>query len=186
MTHLTAFDRAFDRLFGIEGGHANDPADSGGETMYGITVAVARANGYTGPMDEMPLDVARTIARRQYWDTLRLDDIACLSPAVAVELFDTGYNCGIAVAGRFLQRALNVFNLRQADYPDINRDGLIGPMTLFALKRFLDKHRADGERVLLRCLNSEQGEFYLSLAEMREKDERFVFGWFLNRVEIPT
>ncbi|MGJ3625940.1 glycosyl hydrolase 108 family protein [Sphingomonas sp. MMS24-JH45] len=32
-----------------EGGYANDPRDAGGETMFGITKAVARADGYTGP-----------------------------------------------------------------------------------------------------------------------------------------
>ena len=34
-------------IFGGEGGYVNDPNDPGGETNWGCTVAVARANGYT-------------------------------------------------------------------------------------------------------------------------------------------
>ena len=36
-----------------EGGYTNNPNDKGGETNFGITVAVARAFGYTGPMTSM-------------------------------------------------------------------------------------------------------------------------------------
>lgn len=47
------FDTAFDRLLGNEGGYVNNPADPGGETNWGVTVAVARASGYTGAMRDM-------------------------------------------------------------------------------------------------------------------------------------
>ena len=40
----------------------------------------------------------------------------------------------------------------------------------------------DGEVVLVRALNSLQGAFYVELAEKRQKDEAFVYGWLLNRV----
>ena len=36
-----------------EGGYSNNPNDSGGETMWGITAAVAREVGYTGAMKDM-------------------------------------------------------------------------------------------------------------------------------------
>ena len=41
-----------------------------------------------------------------------------------------------------------------------------------------------GMDVLVVMLNALQGAFYVTLAERREKDERFVFGWFANRVRI--
>ena len=42
------FPTAFDLLITHEGGFSNHPDDPGGATMYGVTEAVARANGYTG------------------------------------------------------------------------------------------------------------------------------------------
>ena len=45
---MANFDILFNRLMEHEGGYINHPSDPGGETMYGITKAVAVANGYAG------------------------------------------------------------------------------------------------------------------------------------------
>ena len=58
--------RTIDAILRAEGGYVNDPADKGGETNYGITVAVARANGYTGPMRDLPVAMARAIYTARY------------------------------------------------------------------------------------------------------------------------
>lgn len=178
------FETALRMLLGIEGGFADDPADSGGATRHGITEAVARAHGYTGPMRALPLDTAGRIYRTQYWELMRLDDIAALSTRVAVELFDTGVNAGVAVAAKFLQRSLNALNRLERDYPDVTVDGVLGPMTVSALRTYLSVRAVDGETVLLRALNSLQGVRYIELAERRRKDERFLFGWLRQRVVI--
>ena len=171
-------------IIGREGGYSNNPADSGGETMYGITVAVARANGYTGPMRAMPRAVAERIIGAEYCDALSLDAVEALTPPIAAELADTAVNMGVAVAGRFLQRALNAFNQGGGLYRDLAVDGRCGPVTVAALRAYLAHRRTDGERVMLRALNALQGARYIELAEAREKDEAFVFGWILNRVVI--
>ena len=177
-----SFDACFDATLGIEGGYVDDPSDSGGATKYGITERVARAHGYRGDMRALSEAEARQIARSQYWDTLSLDVIDALSSAIAREMFDTGYNMGVGTVGGFLQRALNVFNHRGQDYPDMVVDGLIGPMTIAALRVYLGKRGKPGEVVLLRALNDLQGQRYISLAEARQKDEDYVYGWILNRV----
>lgn len=177
-----SFDQALKHTLGIEGGYSNDKRDSGGETAFGITKAVAIANGYSGPMDQMPVSVARAIYRSQYWDLLRLDPISAISPDVAHELFDTGVNCGLVVAGRQLQRALNALNREQQDYPDVTVDGLLGPRSVHALGEYIRKRGRAGERVLLAAMNALQGTYYIDLAERRSKDEDFVYGWLLNRV----
>jgi len=179
-----AFDTAIADLLGIEGDYADDPADSGGKTRFGITEAVARRHGYQGPMRELPAAAARAIYRADYWDAQSLDTVAMLSRRIAWELFDTGVNMGTSQAGEFLQMSLNAFNRQATDYPDIEVDGEIGPQTLDALTAFLKRRGKDGETVLLRALNALQGAAYIELAERREKDERFVFGWFLQRVKI--
>lgn len=179
---MTAFDEAFEKTVAREGGYSNHPDDSGGETSYGITETVAREEGYWGSMSSLPLATAKAIYRRRYWERLHLDDIAALSVPIALELFDTGVNMGTQTAAKFLQRALNVFNRRQTDYPDMTVDGWIGPKTVAALNAFLEKRKERGQVALLKALNSLQGVRYIELAESREKDEAFVFGWIMNRL----
>ena len=181
---MAGFDAAFEELILVEGGYSDDPADSGGKTCYGITEATAREHGYAGQMNALPLSEAKRIYKAGYWDSLRLDEVAALSEPIAKEMFDTGVNCGIAVAASFLQRSLNVFNNLQAHYLDVEATSTVGPKTIAALTSFLNRRAPDGERVLLRALNSLQGAKYIKLAEVRQKDEKFAFGWFLRRVRI--
>lgn len=165
-----------------EGGYTNHPTDRGGPTCWGITEQVARAYGYIGEIEAMPQSVARTIYIDQYWTAPRFDQVATICPAVAEELLDTGVNMGTGAAAGFLQRALNVLNREGKLYPDIKVDGGIGKMTLAALAAYLKARGKDGETVLLRALNAQQGARYIELAEHRPSQEAFVHGWFLNRV----
>jgi lysozyme family protein len=70
------------------------------------------------------------------------------------------------------------------DYPDIKVDGDIGPETLQSLQAYLLFRRGEGVNVLLKALNCLQGAFYIELAEKREKDEAFVYGWIRTRIVI--
>ena len=170
-----------DDILRVEGGYVNDPADSGGATNFGITEDVARAFGYTGDMRDLTRDQAFDIYARRYWDAVRGDDLAALSPAVAFEVVDTGVNMGPARAVSFLQRALTVFNVGGRLYDDMKVDGLAGPVTVNALEDYL---AARSEAALLKALNCLQGAAYIELAERREKDERFVYGWIQQRVKL--
>lgn len=160
-----------------EGGYVNDPSDNGGETNWGVTKAVARANGYTGAMKDMPKATALAVYRSQYVEKPGFARVAAISPTIAAELVDTGVNMGPAVSSGFLQRALNGLNQRGADWPDIVADGRIGPATLNALSAFIKKRGAEGERRLVALLNALQGARYLSLAEASPSQEKFLFGW---------
>ena len=181
---MNEFKKAWRRTGIAEGGYVNDPSDSGGETNHGITIRVARENGYTGRMIDMSPRQAEDIAKNAYWDVMRLDDIARLSSSLAHEIFDTGFNMGQGRASKFLQRSLNVFNSRGRHYPDIIVDGQIGSGTLSALKALLRRRGRSAETVMLNAMNSCQGYGYIMLAERREKDEDFIWGWFTHRVTI--
>ena len=113
------FDAAFDKLLGHEGAYSNHPNDPGGETMWGVTIAVARENGYTGSMKELPVDVAKAIYKKRYWDAVQADR---LPDAVRYSVFDAAVNSGPKQAVKWLQRAVGV-----AD------DGVLGKITLNAV-----------------------------------------------------
>jgi lysozyme family protein len=115
---MSSFEDAFDTLIGNEGGYSNNPADPGGETMWGVTARVARASGYTGPMKDLPRDTAKAIAKKLYWDPLRLDE---LDARVAFQIFDANYNGGHPVI--WMQGAAGA-----------KVDGLIGPATIAAVQ----------------------------------------------------
>lgn len=112
------FDESFTQLLSNEGGYSFNPADPGGETMWGITKAVAAANGYTAEMRDLPQERAASIYYRLYWIKVSADDL----PADArFTVFDAAVNSGVAAATKWLQRAVGVTD-----------DGVIGPMTLKA------------------------------------------------------
>ncbi|ASW01810.1 glycoside hydrolase family 108 protein [Paraburkholderia aromaticivorans] len=112
------FDDAFKALIGNEGGYSFNPHDPGGETMWGVTARVARSEGYTGAMKDLPLDTAKQIAKQKYWDPLHLDE---LDPRVAFQIFDANYNGGLVVL--WMQKASGA-----------KEDGKFGPDTLDAVK----------------------------------------------------
>lgn len=178
---MTLFDQFFEDLLRKEGLYVNNPKDSGGATKYGITEEVALSNGFTGNMKDFPLSLAKAIYKTKYWDALSLDDVQNLCPSVCLKLADISVNMGTKQSGFFLQRLLNILNKEGTLYPDLVADGSVGPKTIQALRRFLSV-RLEGETVLVRALNCMQGMFYISLAERREKDEAFIYGWLLNRI----
>ena len=115
------FDAAFDLLISHEGGFSNRPFsdDPGGATMYGVTIKVARANGYEGPMQDLPLDFAKSVYRKQYWDACQCDQ---MPDAIRYPLFDAAVNSGSGQAIKWLQSAVGV-----------KADGVIGNMTRHAI-----------------------------------------------------
>lgn len=113
------FDDAFAALLKHEGGFSDHAADPGGKTRYGVTEAVARAEGYTGAMKDYPLAEAKKVYRRRYWAAMRLDEIR---PEVRFDLFDAAVNSGVGTATTWAQRILKV-----------KADGVLGPVTLQAL-----------------------------------------------------
>lgn len=115
------FDRAFDLLIGHEGGYANHPEDPGGETMWGVTARVARSDGYTGPMRDLPRERAKSIYKRLYWASVQADQ---LPVALRFDVFDGAVNSGPTQATKWLQRAVGA-----------TADGIIGPRTLAAARQ---------------------------------------------------
>ncbi|MCC2632123.1 MAG: hypothetical protein K0S48_9 [Ramlibacter sp.] len=179
-------DTIIDRVIATEAGYVDHPADSGGPTRFGITQAVARLNGYQGDMRDLPMELAQHIYRKRYILEPRFDLVHAVDADIGYELVDTGVNMGPARPAMFFQRCLNVFNANGSRYADLFVDGRIGPATVAALRAYLQWRGAGGKAVMLRALNSLQGSFYIELAEARPKDEAFVYGQILHRVQVDA
>ena len=68
---MKTIDDIIEDVLRAEGGYVNDAVDRGGETNFGITIATARQNGYSGPMRDLPRDMAKEMYRRQYGREIR-------------------------------------------------------------------------------------------------------------------
>jgi lysozyme family protein len=181
------FSLAWTKTADVEKGYVCDKDDSGGETCYGITLATARAFGYTGSMQTMSKDIAMQIAKQAYWDVMLLDDISAVSVPIAMKLFDMGYLCGQSTAAVMLQRGLNALNrdqLNQPIYTDVLEDFHIGKLTVYALTQLFKSRGKDTETVVLRVLNSQEGAHFIDVCKLDNKNRKFSFGWFLNRVGV--
>lgn len=132
------FDTCLEETLRHEGGWADDPDDSGGATMKGVTIGTfAQFKGRKVTKAELraisDADL-RTIYRRKYWDKVRGDDLPAGLDLVA---FDAAVNSGPARGSRWLQAALGV-----------TADGKIGPVTLAAAQE------ADAGFIIERALNN--------------------------------
>ncbi len=167
-----------------EGGYVNHSSDRGGPTNYGITVAVARENGYQGDMRNLPRSLAVKIYEARYWNSIRLDRIAPISATLAEYLFDFGVHSGPGRSAQELQRTLNVLNNRGRLFPDLKVDGAVGPATLNALSDYRKARGGAGLYVLAESINGVRIAFCRGLAERDERQEDFAYGWFKRVVNL--
>jgi lysozyme family protein len=104
-----SYAQALAALLVHEGGYSNHPADPGGPTNWGITLADARrywkGDAAADDVRRMPQSVARKIYRERYWNALRCDD---LPAGVDYAVFDYGVNSGVGRAGKVLRRVLGL------------------------------------------------------------------------------
>lgn len=119
---MPAAERAIRAVLDHEGGYVDHPADPGGATNRGITIAVlAEYRGKPVTKDDVRnLSEAEACAIyvHRYWMPIRGDD---LHPAIAFATMDAAVNSGVARASRWLQQAVGVA-----------ADGAIGPRTIEA------------------------------------------------------
>ena len=98
------FDTAFAALMGSEGGYVDNPSDPGGATCWGITQRVALAHDYHGDMRLLPQEIAKAIAKSEYWDNCKCDDLA---DRLDFQVFDASYNSGPERANEWYTKAIS-------------------------------------------------------------------------------
>ena len=180
---MADFQIALNRLLQLEGLYSNDKKDLGGETIFGISrIANPDWKGWelvdkghwreNADILQLLRMKAEIFYRSKYWDKIKGDDI--LLQSIANRLFDISVNMGIAIAVRYLQYALNVFNDEQ-----IEEDGMMGDKTLKSLNGFLKLNNS--EFYIDQALICQQGNRYLRIAHRLPTQKRFIKGWF-NRI----
>lgn len=119
------FERALSATLKHEGGWADHPADPGGATMKGITLATYRRyepNATKTDLRNITDAEVKQIYRDGYWSAIKGDD---LPYGVDFAVFDFAVNSGPARAAIFLQEIVGVA-----------QDGKIGPITLAAVAKW--------------------------------------------------
>lgn len=159
-----AFDEAFKRLIGHEGGYSSDRRDPGNWTGGRVGVGELKgtkfglaANTYPNlDIKNLTLAQAKAIYKKDWWDKLGADG---MHSAIVFQLWDFAINAGKSRAIKELQQAVGV-----------PADGIIGPQTLAAV----NSH--DLNDVIL-SLTAERLKFYTSLSTFKTYGK----GW-TNRV----
>ena len=166
-------------IFAVEDGHVNDPKDPGGETNHGITIAVARSDGYTGAMKDLPKERAEQIYIKNYIQKPGFEPMLLISPAISHKLIDAGVNVGTARPVRWFQLALNAVHRDGKDYPQIYVDGKFGSSTLNAYQSLQQvRGRVKACELMLKMLDTQQTNHYMELTHLKV----FTVGWIDNRI----
>lgn len=181
---MKTIDQIIDEIIKVEGGYSNHKADAGGATMYGITEAVARANGYKGDMKLLPKETAKAIYLNKYFLQPKLNLIFDVNQEIAAKMMDICVNMGEKWPKLWLQQALNLFNRNGQDYAKIEEDGVLGKGTVAALKALLAKRGSVGVDIILKRLNVAQGCRYEEICKARPANYAFLVGWYSNRVGV--
>lgn len=147
-----------------EGGYANNPADTGGETYAGIArkhwpnwrgwgiidqiknsygTAAATINRQAQLNPSLTIMISE-FYKKNFWDVNRLDDF--YDQQIANTVYDFGVNSGTGRAAKYLQSAVGV-----------TQDGKIGPKTIAEVNR-LDSSVIYGK------YNAARETFYKSIA----------------------
>jgi lysozyme family protein len=117
------FARALTLVLKSEGGWSDEPADPGGATMRGVTLATFRryvkANGTKADLHAITQAQLETVYRRQFWDEVHGAE---LPDGVDYAAFDFAVNSGPERAAEYLQRVVGVKD-----------DGRLGPESFKAI-----------------------------------------------------
>jgi len=189
---MANFIFSYDIIMFFEGVYSDDPNDPGRETYKGISRVnnpdwkgweiIDRCKEYSDGFynclssnDTLEQHV-RDLYKKKYWDVFWGDAIT--DQDIATEMFDICVNIGPTIPIHFLQKALNLLNRGQRDYPDIEVDGSIGQKTMSTLNNHPENYK-----YILNILNIMQGNHYINCMSRNDRMERYARGW-LKRVSI--
>lgn len=172
---MAKFEIAYEITAKYEGGYVNDPADAGGETIFGVArnswknlamwniVDEYKKQGLKGSKlelacknDDELMQEVHHVYKTQYWDKVWGDKIIDQKNANAI--YDFAVNSGVSRAVRYAQLCLGV-----------SSDGKMGPNTLRVL------NETDG-RFLKEYIDT-RIRYFNSICKTRPANQKFLKGW---------
>jgi len=150
---MASFDTAFQSVLRFEGGYINDPDDPGGATKYGIS-----HKSYPGVnIENLTVEQAATLYRRDYWEPLRIDLIK--AQMVANNIFDFAVNAGAAASIAAARRVVGL--------------SAFGPMSLVDVKKI----NAMAQDKFNAAFYAQRAAHYNNLAIKNPRLKKFLNGW---------
>ena len=197
---MSHFEECYSQVLVNEGVYDNDPNDTGGETVFGISrnnfpkwegwsyVDALKCTYGTGSEFRNQLkqhNVLNTLKRQWYkenfWDKFDLDKIS--DYPLAYEVFDQAVNLGVGRTTKLIQQACNALNYQYVFGADLIIDGKIGPMTR---ARFVEVgNNTKYTDVLRKALDGLQVSHYINLGlsnSSRSNYRKYMRGWLRTRV----
>lgn len=196
---MNHFDTAYEQVVQHEGVYSNDPNDTGGETVFGVSrnnfpkwegwaiVDAHKRNHTTAELraylrnNEEILALVKEWYKVNFWNKFGLDDIKDYS--LAYEVFDQSVNLGVGRTAGFVQESVNALNYQNRFGSDIAVDQKVGPMTRLRLREVGNDPKYT--ECLRRALDGLQVGHYIRLANSkstRSDYRKYIRGWLLNRV----
>ena len=149
-----------------KGGYTNDPADSGGRTIWGISERANPELWVNGPP-------TYAMARKRYAERYVLPFNGIADPVLLEQLVDMGVPSGPTTVVRILQQLVGA-----------KIDGKLGPKTLAKVNAYpagtLFGEPVSGRVLLNLAVRDARVMHYAGIVKRRPKDLKFILGW-LNR-----
>lgn len=180
---MSNFDKAHKFTAKWEGGLSDHPADNGGITAYGASLAFItdlsknasgaaflKSIGVAVPVTRevvktVTSDQAKAMFKHAFWDKMKLDEYPYKMAAV---LYDAGVNSGIKQSSKLAQRGFNAWSDKK--YPFLAEDGILGPKSKAALKEYCCDE-------LIRFIIQARRNFYAAIVNNKPSQKVFLKGW---------
>jgi lysozyme family protein len=184
------FDRAFRHLLGLEGELANQPADRGGLTKFGVSLRFLRALGVGGGGDiDVDGDVdaaditdltparARELYHQHFWLPSGAAALVAIAEDLASKIFEMAVVAGPGTATKIFQRALG--DCRSP----VAVDGKFGDQTFDAAMR-ISRAALTGE--LLQATRRRCAQHFLEIETHNHGQLVFLNGWMRRALDLPV
>lgn len=165
---MNIIEEMLDDIIIKEGGYINHPADKGGPTKYGITLATysyyKKRKCVANELKLISKEYAKQIYKTLYYYKPKIDQLPFKVQPI---IFDIAVNSGPAKAIQMLQQVLDNLGFRT------HADGTMGPKTLANTERAIESMGPS----FVNAIVNRRKEFYRYIVKNNPNQQVFLKGW---------